>query len=44
LVAQFAKQKARYVKVKAKKYGILPAWHQGAGGEAFIFIDEVKIN
>lgn len=35
--------KARYVKVKAYTFGTLPEWHQGAGGEAFIFIDEISI-
>ena len=35
--------KARYVKVIARKFGILPEWHQGAGGDAFIFIDEITI-
>ena len=35
--------KARYVKVIAKKFGVLPEWHQGFGGEAFIFIDEITI-
>ncbi len=34
---------ARYVKIKAINYGKLPAWHQGAGGDAFIFIDEISI-
>ena len=33
--------KARYLKVKAKNYGKLPEWHLGAGGDAFIFIDEI---
>lgn len=36
-------QKARYVKVIAKNYGKLPEWHQGFGGDAFIFIDEITI-
>ena len=36
--------KARYLKVKAINYGKLPAWHQGAGGDAFIFVDEVSVN
>ena len=31
---------ARYVKVVAKNYGTIPEWHPGAGGEAFIFVDE----
>ena len=35
---------ARYVKVKAKNYGKLPDWHLGAGGEAFIFIDEITVH
>jgi hypothetical protein len=36
--------KARYVKVKAFNYGKLPSWHQGFGGDAFIFIDEISID
>ncbi|MFL9838232.1 GH92 family glycosyl hydrolase [Flavobacterium sp. ST-75] len=34
---------ARYVKVKAYNFGTLPQWHQGAGGQAFIFIDEITV-
>ena len=37
------KVKARYIKVKAYNFGKLPEWHQGAGGDAFIFIDEITI-
>lgn len=33
----------RYVKVKAINYGKLPEGHQGFGGDAFIFIDEIAI-
>lgn len=36
-------KKARYVKVVAKNFGKLPEWHQGAGGDAFIFVDEITI-
>ncbi|MBQ6072612.1 MAG: GH92 family glycosyl hydrolase [Bacteroidales bacterium] len=36
--------KARYVKVVAKSFGELPAWHLGAGGQSHIFIDEVTVN
>lgn len=34
---------ARYIKIFAKNYGTIPdeGWHEGAGGEGFIFIDEV---
>lgn len=35
--------KAKYVKIKAYNFGKLPDWHQGFGGDAFIFIDEIKI-
>lgn len=34
---------ARYIKVKAKNFGIIPSWHLGAGGDAYIFIDEIII-
>ena len=34
---------ARYIKVKAYNFGKLPEWHQGFGGDAFIFIDEITI-
>lgn len=34
---------AKYIKIIAKYYGKLPARHQGAGGESFIFIDEITI-
>jgi len=36
-------KKARYVKVVAKNFGKLPEWHQGFGGDAFIFVDEITI-
>ena len=35
--------KARYIKVIARNFGKLPEWHMGAGGDAFIFIDEIEI-
>lgn len=36
-------KKTRYVKVIAKNFGKLPEWHQGAGGDAFIFVDEILV-
>jgi predicted alpha-1,2-mannosidase len=36
-------KKARYVKIIAKNFGKLPQLHQGFGGDAFIFIDEITI-
>ncbi|MCI0692494.1 glycoside hydrolase family 20 protein [candidate division KSB1 bacterium] len=34
---------ARYVRVRAKNIGVCPAWHPGAGGKAWIFVDEIMI-
>ncbi len=34
---------AKFVKIKAYNYGKLPTWHQGAGFDAFIFVDEITI-
>ena len=35
--------KARYIKVKATNFGKLPEWHQGFGGDAYIFVDEIVV-
>lgn len=35
---------ARYVKIRAISYGKLPDWHLGAGGDSWIFVDEITIN
>ena len=34
---------ARYVRVRVERYGKLPAWHPGAGNEAWFFADEVVV-
>ena len=34
---------ARYIRVKAYNLGKIPAWHPGAGSDAFIFVDEIII-
>jgi predicted alpha-1,2-mannosidase len=34
---------ARFIKIKATNFGKLPDWHQGYGGDAFIFVDEIEI-
>lgn len=34
---------ARYIKIKAYTIGKLPEWHQGKGGDAYIFMDEVWV-
>jgi hypothetical protein len=34
---------ARYIKIKATNFGKLPEWHQGFGGDAYIFVDEIEV-
>ncbi|MGS0748559.1 GH92 family glycosyl hydrolase [Halpernia sp. GG3] len=41
--AEISPIEARYVKIKAYNFGKLPEWHQGFGGDAFIFIDEIEV-
>lgn len=42
-VQTIAPTKARYVRVRAANLGKIPAWHPGAGNDAFIFVDEIFI-
>ncbi len=37
------KVKGKHLKVRAVNYGTIPDWHPGAGGKAYIFIDEVEV-
>ena len=39
----FNKQEARYIKVKAVSIKKCPPWHPGAGGKAWLFIDEIEV-
>jgi hypothetical protein len=34
---------ARFVRVLARTPGLCPSWHAGAGGKAWIFIDEIIV-
>jgi hypothetical protein len=34
---------ARYLKIVAKNIGVCPPWHVGAGGKAWLFVDEITI-
>ncbi|MCB0555837.1 MAG: alpha-L-fucosidase, partial [Phaeodactylibacter sp.] len=34
---------ARYIRVTAKNVGVCPEWHSGAGGKAWVFVDEVVV-
>ncbi len=33
----------RFVRVRAKNRGVCPPWHPGAGGKAWIFVDEIVV-
>ena len=36
-------KKARFLRIKAKNMGTCPEWHGGAGGKAWLFVDEVMV-
>ncbi|MBK8810607.1 MAG: GH92 family glycosyl hydrolase [Acidobacteria bacterium] len=42
--AKIAPAKARYVRATARNLGKIPAWHPGAGFDAFIFVDEIFVD
>jgi len=35
--------KARYIRINARNVGVCPAWHDGSGGKAWMFIDELLV-
>ena len=39
-----APTRVRYVRIRAYNFGKIPAWHPGAGGDPWIFVDEIFIN
>ncbi len=41
--ADLSSRRAKYIRVRAKNAGILPEWHKSAGGDAWLFVDEVSI-
>ena len=43
LTVNFPPIRTRYVRLKAIQYGKLPSWHEGAGGDSHIFIDEIEV-
>jgi hypothetical protein len=42
-VKKFGTKQVRFVRIKAKNIGICPDWHPGAGGKAWLFVDEIII-
>jgi predicted alpha-1,2-mannosidase len=43
LVKAIGPQKARYIRIRAYSRGKIPSWHAGAGGDPWIFVDEIII-
>ncbi|MBZ0269519.1 GH92 family glycosyl hydrolase [bacterium] len=43
LVAHAGGATARFVRVRATTVGTCPPWHPGAGGDAWIFVDEIVV-
>ena len=41
--AKFTDTEARYIKILAKNIGVCPPNHHGAGGKAWIFVDEIVV-
>jgi alpha-mannosidase len=39
----FDEVKAKYLLIKAKNIGTCPDWHPGAGGKAWLFVDEIFV-
>jgi hexosaminidase len=37
-------KKVRYITIKAKNVGVCPPDHPGAGGKAWLFVDEITVN
>jgi alpha-L-fucosidase len=36
--------KGRFVKVRVVNTGLCPPWHKGAGGKAWVFVDEITVH
>ncbi len=40
---QLSAQKARYIHIHAENITVCPEWHKGAGGKAWLFVDEIIV-
>jgi hypothetical protein len=40
---RFSEVTVRFVKVRARNVGLCPLWHNGAGGKAWLFVDEIAV-
>ena len=39
----FERQHVRYIKLNAKSIGKVPDWHEAAGSDTWVFIDEIIV-
>lgn len=39
----FPPREVRYVRTHALNVGVCPDWHAGAGGDAWLFVDEIVV-
>ena len=44
IVLMFNPKSCRYLRILANNVGACPSWHKGAGGKAWLFLDEIIIN
>ncbi len=47
IVKEFGQQtnvRARYIRIQANNMGVCPDWHKGAGGKAWLFVDEILVD
>ena len=40
---QYKNEKCRYIRMKAQNVKVCSKWHKGAGGKAWLFVDEIII-
>ena len=42
-MADYDNALVRYIKIKSTNVGVCPDWHKGAGGDAWLFVDEIIV-
>jgi hypothetical protein len=42
--SEFKTTKTRFIKIIAINVGACPDWHPGAGGKAWLFVDEIAVH
>jgi hypothetical protein len=42
-IADINNSSTRFIKIQAKNIKVCPDWHAGAGGKAWLFVDEIIV-